>query len=313
MHKTADTTTRLEPGARRALALGLALGVAVCYFVLMFATAQGAGLAAYREERNLALIEEMVAAREPGDLTVVAIGNSRLRYGLRHGVYPSADVRLPDGRRVRILQFAEDVAQFDNYKNLWPAIMAAKPDLIVMVDMLFSTARRAERVSLKNMSALTFDFMRRGLTGRSFEDEWQHGRTNITDTCLTEVKVVHVQDRLTFTAHRDRHRLENNANTDHARAALRQALMAGRRVALLRFPSYEPWYAPYGVERHLVDYYGLGFVPTPAQIAPDSVDEFMWWEYPMPGAESYCDFVHFTPRGAEDFTAWFMRMLGDAL
>lgn len=316
MHKTADikaADASREPGAIRAFALGVALGAALVYCALMAASGVSAEVAARGAELNAGLIPALNAATEPGDIKVVVLGNSRVRYGFAHGFDPAEPVKLPDGRTMHVVQFSEDVALFEQYQALWPYIIMAKPDLIVFTDMLVSTQRRAAKVSLTNMSDVIFGALTRVVTGRTAEEEWDAARRNINDNCPEVLKSTHVQDRLIFTAHRDNHALENNPNADAARAALRQAQMAGIPVAMLRFPSNTPAYEPYNVPRHLIDFYGLGYVPTPEQFLPEQYKDVKWLEYPRPSPDQYCDFVHFNPKGRESFTEWLLARIAESV
>jgi hypothetical protein len=314
MHKTADIKTAQtgrEPGAIRGFLLGVALGVAMVYCALMAASGMSSDLAARVAELNAGLIPALNAATGPGDVKVVVLGNSRVRYGFAHGFDPAEPVKLPDGRTMHVLQFSEDVALFEQYQSLWPYIIMAKPDLIVFTDMLVSTQRRAAKVSVTNISDVIFSAATRIAGKRTPEEEWDAARRNINDNCPEVLKSTHVQDRLIFTAHRDNHALENNPNADAARAALRQAQMAGIPVAMLRFPSNAPAYEPYGVPRHLIDFYGLGYVPTAEQFLPEQYKDVAWLEYPRPAPDNYCDFVHFNPKGRDAFTAWLLARIAE--
>jgi hypothetical protein len=311
MHKPADI--KHEPGARRALYLGLALGVALVYFAVMTGSAVSRGYAeaaATFKEQQLAAL---VAARQPGEVTVVMLGNSRLRYALTHGFDPAEGVKLPDGRTLRVVQYAEDVALFQSYLPLWPEILRIRPDMIVFVDLLFSTERRSARVSLRNMSAVMYDYVVRTLTGRSDREEWERARRDIVDACLTSFPPEKVEDRLIFAAHRDRHSLDGNPNTDAARRAVDQAVRAGIPVAVLRFPSNLPVYDAYGVPAHLIDYYGLGYVPSREQLLPARHGDVQWLEYPRPPVADYCDFVHLNARGRVAFSEWFRARVSQSV
>lgn len=312
MHKPADIKTadiRHEPGAIRGFALGMMLGAALVYMGLMLASAAMARVGEAAQDLSAGLLPAMVAARQPGDVSVVVLGNSRVRYGFTHGFDPAAPVKLPDGRTLRVVQFGEDVAQFQQYETLWPAILAARPDLIVFTDMLITTQRRAATMSAQNFSDMLFQGIRRALEGRSPAQEWADARRDINDHCLTQFNSPQVQDRLIFTAHRDNHSLTDNPNTDAARKAIHQALLSGIPVAILRFPSLEPAYSAYGVPRHLIDFYGLGYVPTPEQLLPEDHAKVQWMEYPRPPAEHYCDFVHFSKNGRGPFTDWLLAQI----
>lgn len=312
MHKSANakaTYTRHEPGAIRGFALGILLGASLVYGALMAASATMAQVGEEAQALNESLLPALVAARQPGDVSVVVLGNSRVRYGFLHGFDPAAPVTLPDGRTARVVQFGEDVAQFQQYETLWPSILAAKPDLIVFTDMLISTQRRAAKMSAQNFSDVLFQGIRRKLDGKTPAQEWEEARRDIKDACLPEFKSPQVQDRLIFTAHRDNHSLTDNPNTEAARRAIRQAVQMGIPVAVLRFPSHEPAYSAYDVPRHLIDFYGLGYVPTPEQLLPDDHAKVQWMEYPRPPAAHYCDFVHFNANGRGPFTDWLLGQI----
>lgn len=299
-----DADIKHEPGALRALTLGLALGVVLVYCLLMYATDQTTRFAEGAAERNTAMLTALADPAWRDDVRVVVLGNSRLRYAMDYGFDPAQTVDLPDGRKMHIVQYAENVAMFEQYAPLWPYIIQAHPDLVVLVDMLVTTRRRSGKVSLSNFSSLLNDFIRRELRGDTPESEWDAARHNITDSCLTDFNSRDVQDRLIFAAHRDNHSLTDNENAESARSAIRQARMAGIPVAILRFPSNHEGYDPHHVPADLIDYFGLGYVPTREQLLPGQAGAVAWLEYPAQPRSSFCDFVHFNRQGRTDFSNW---------
>jgi hypothetical protein len=151
------------------------------------------------------------------------------------------------------------------------------------------------------------------MMGRTYREEWEAARRDIVDACLTSFPPEKIEDRLTFAAHRDRHSLDGNPNTQAARRAAGQAVRAGIPVAVLRFPSNFPVYDAHGVPAHLIDYYGLGYVPTRAQILPELEDDVRWLEYPRPAIADYCDFVHLNAQGRVAFSEWFRAQVAQAV
>ncbi|MBU0858841.1 MAG: hypothetical protein KJ667_02785, partial [Alphaproteobacteria bacterium] len=168
-------------------------------------------------------------------------------------------------------------------------------------------------ISVANMSGIIFDYVLRGVTGRTAFDEWQAARTDIMDECFPELTRNNMQDRLIYAAHRDRHSLTDNPNTESARKAIAQARAAGIPVAMLRFPSNAPAYEKFNVPQHLIDYYGLGYVPTPEQLLPGTTETVKWMEYPRPAPDHFCDFVHFNQTGRAAFSPWLLQQIADAL
>lgn len=300
---------RHEPGALRSLYLGIALGLALTYFVLILASEVFAKFGEGAADLNTAMLTQMADPAWKDDVRVVVLGNSRLRYAMTYGFDPADPVTLPDGRRLRIVQYSENVAMFDQYAPLWPYIIQAHPDLVVMVDMLVTTQRRAGEMSLQNFSGLINDYVRRKLRGDTPRSEWEAGRHNITDSCVVDFNARDVQDRLIFAAHRDNHSLTDNPNAEHARSAIRQARLAGITVAVLRFPSNHEGYDPYGVPADKIDYYGLGYVPTREQLLPAQYKDVRWLEYARQPLSSFCDFVHFNAQGRKAFSAWFLAQV----
>lgn len=290
---------------------GLTIGAVLVFFILMLV------LKMHSRDNNdiylaqLDLLQTIRDHKNSDDLTVIMMGNSRLRHASTFGFDPNEEIiNLPDGRRIFALQFAEDVAMFSSYKDIWLHILASKPDILIVQDMLFTTARRTEAMSLKAVSKVIYDYYDMIRQGMEPLDEWNRERNHIIDEmCVKDFNRQAMQDRIIFGAYRDNHSLTDNDNTVAMRGAISQALDAGIKVMIMRLPTNEKAIAKFGIEPHVVDYFGLGFIPSKQQLLPDLKDKVTWLEYPAPGTEQFCDFSHLNEQGRDNYSDWLLRQL----
>lgn len=288
---------------------GIVLGAALVYVLLLACQSMLAARQAEMESLDLALLAPLATRSGEGEMTAVLLGNSRLRSAVSFGLDPSSPVLLPDGRTLRAVRYAQDVAVFGSYEKLWPAILAARPDYIIVQDSLLTADLLVKPFSLTGFSNIIYGGVETALSGKSAVAQWDEARRNIVDFCIRpeDYNAAAMQDRLIFAAHRDRHALgEVDGQTGRARTAIEQALDAGIRVAVLRLPANGAMAAKFGVPLDKIDFYGLGFSPAREQLLPDDAGRVLWLDYPAPGPASFCDFVHFNAEGRADFTRWLL-------
>lgn len=298
-----------EAAGIHAFYAGIALGAVLVYILLLACQSMLATRQAEMESLDLGLLAPLAARNGDREVTAVLLGNSRLRSAIPFGLDPAAAVPLPDGRTLRAVRYAQDVAVFGSYEKIWPAIIAARPDYIIMQDSLLTADLLVKPFSLTGFSNIIYGGIETALSGKSAAAQWDEARRNIVDFCIRpeDYNAAAMQDRLIFAAHRDRHALGGpGSHTASARAAIAQALDAGIRVAILHLPANGEMTAKFGVPLDKIDFYGLGFSPARTQLLPDDAGRVMWFDYPAPGPGSFCDFVHFNDGGRADFTRWLL-------
>ncbi len=310
-HQATVKNVNKEKTALLAFYGGIVLGLAALFYLI------AASMLSYYSfnktaEFDRALLAPLEARKNTGDVTAVLVGNSRLRHAVTFGFEPEKPFILPDGRRLWSVQYAQDVAMFEAYEEIWPAILAARPDVIVLQDVLLTTDRLVEAASVAGFSNLVYNQMEKRFSGVTPRQQWRRDRFEIIDTCIEPEDYNHaeMQDRLIFAAYRDRHALdEGNENTVKARAAIKQALDAGIKIVILHLPANESVIARFGVPLHLVDFYGLGFSPSFQQLAGELEKQPAYLSYPVPPPSDFCDFVHLNGEGRAAFTAWLIEKI----
>lgn len=264
-------------------------------------------------KRYRAEIAKIEAQRQPGDLVVYIFGNSRLRNDIALGVKAKPEI-LPNGRRAYFLRFAEDAAYFENYEAVWPDILASKPDVIAFMPYLMTRKKIVDYFALYNLPDSLYRIASNLVTGRSTDEMWRLLHIVPHEDCYRERDFNRqaLQVNLGFLEKRDHATLENLPDRVKARKAVGQALADGVQIVMLSLPPNMDRLKALDVPRDVFDYYGLGFMPLPAQILPDLHDRVLWREAPSLPATDYCDFSHMNEKGRAKTTEWFLDML-DAL
>jgi hypothetical protein len=294
--------------ARFSIYLGIILGVALIFYLYIYALSEFTHSAPGDMEQNL-LAPIAKHKNTHTDLTAVILGNSRVRNAIKFGINPEEPVLLSNGIALWSLQIARDAAMFDSYSDVWTDILVAKPDYLFVMDILI-TADRVEESSFKFVSRVLYDWLRRTLTGVDISEQKEQNRVEMIDVCIKSFNQEVMQQRLIFSAHRDRHSLDiNNTNTQFARNAIKQAIENDIKVVILRIPSNQSEADKFNVSSHLLDYFGLGYVPSKEQLLPDMHDKVQWLNFSPLESKYYCDFVHFNLEGQEIYTEWFIDRL----
>ncbi len=260
---------------------------------------------------NAEIISKFEKAKEKSDIGVILLGNSRLRHATTEGVDPDSIIRLPDGRRMAVLQFAYNAGRFDLYDALTPYILRAHPDLIVIQNSVISNAPGASPKLVK-ISGIVVDYFRKILTRYDERREWSADRHTLLIQCEARFDKAYMAQRISFMK-KDHHSLiKENQGYVMAQNFLRQARAAGIRVVVLNLRPYTDLMARYAIPLDLVDFHGLGFYPTPEQLLPGLYSDLKWDSYQAPDESTqFCDDVHLNATGRKVFTSWLNKKITD--
>ena len=287
---------------------------AVIVFYLAIDGAEYAFLSNGAQDLNFGIIEAFEDSSQKADIGVIMLGNSRLRYGNTFGFDPEKPVQLPDGRKMAALKFTLNAAEFKNYETYADAVLMAKPDYIVLLDMLLTNMRPPGRTFFAHYSNMVYQAWLYRFRNLSPEQVWLQNRYDIKMNCYDRYTLSMMNRRIAGTASRDRHSLdpEENENIDLVRGFIRKAIAQGIQVIVLHMPSNTDVLDEYNVPYYYVDSYGLDHRPAPAEMLPDLHDQVTWLSYPAPDdRRSYCDFLHLNETGRQDFDHWFFDTIQD--
>lgn len=285
-------------------------------FVMIFFLLMDSSVSAFEGNNalflNLGLIKQFEEAREDADVSMILLGNSRLRYGSTFGFDPAALTTLPDGRNMASLQFARNAAEFKTYSEYTDRILLARPDYIVILDMLLTNSRPPDRSPVIKFSKMVYEAWMERWRGMEPQDAWQRARTDRQNSCYAYFTLDFMNNRIETTASRDRHSLdpEENANLALVREFIGKAVDRGIKVIVLHYPMNRSILDRFDVPYHYLDHAGIGYTPAPQDVLPETHDRVIWASYPEPlGPEYYCDFLHFNKKGRDVFSDWFLNVV----
>ncbi len=285
---------------------------AVMILFLMLDAAVSGFASDYAVNLNRGIIERFEEAQQEADVSVVMLGNSRMRYASTFGFDPEDIVDMPDGRKMAVLKFASNAAEFKIYSGVTDMILAAKPDYVVVMDMLLTNMRPPEQSIFLRYSKMVYEAWLEKLKGWDPKEEWTNDRHELELSCYDSYDLRLVNRRIESTAVRDRHSLdpEINSNREIARDFIAKANNYGIKVIIIHLPSNRDVLDEYGVPYYYIDSYGLDHAPDKEELLPALYDQVTWLSYPeSEGRSAYCDFLHLNPTGREAFSQWFLEQI----
>lgn len=301
-----NNNIRHESQGLWALCGGALLAVVLVYGALLLAVAH---VKAYDPLLfDKALLEAI--KDHPGDESMVVLGTSRTRNALSAGIDAAEPVTLPGGRRIRVLQYAGDTALFSFYGPLLPDILAARPDTIVILDILLTNNRAFKPGAMRGYANMVYFWLEDLWRGLSPEEKWRQARRKVIDMCIDDYDTRAMRDQMAFVGVRDRHSLApDNANLAQARDFIAQALGAGIRVVVLRLPHNAEQSDKFNIPGYEISFHGLDHRPAPEELLPGLYEQVQWLDYGPISSSQFCDFVHFNDVGRKEFEAWFWERL----
>lgn len=281
------------------------------FYAVMHSAISGSKIS-YDFDQNIRIMEEFIEAEKLADLGIVMIGNSRLRNGATFGFDPKELAVLPDGRKLAAIQYTENAAQYLSFEYLEGYILDAHPDYLLIVDSVLTNALAIDDMMI-HYARLVMGYITSLFKEEDYHGNWWAVRTGPEKNCYDVYTGRMMKIRIETTAGRDHHDLspETNRNIANMRKFIKTALDNGIKVIVLNIPPNMEVLEQFGVEPHILDFYGLGFRPKPEQILPDDYRRVIWLDYKHPnGQEDYCDFVHFNEKGRAIFSEWLKQELG---
>lgn len=244
---------------------------------------------------------------DQSDISIIVLGNSRLRHALTVGFDPEIPVSLPDGRKATILQFGLDGAGFFNYAGMADDILALHPDYLVVMPNVLSN-RRAKQPFLMDKAVTITMYLNRLLEGMDPKRSWLYERSYIIDQCYDGFLKKRMDQHLQLLTLRDAHDLsDENDSLRQARAFLKKAADADIKIIMLDLEPNRRMLRDLNVATHQIDYPGLGYRPVGEDLLPDLHDKIGWLTYyPVEKEAHFCDFMHLNELGRDSFTEWFL-------
>lgn len=290
-----------------ALVIGFVLAIAFIFFAERYSAAHSLKVE-YIVDQNISYVERFSEADKKADIGIIMLGNSRLRHAIRAGFDPEKYLILDNGRKLAILQYAMNGAQFEDFEYMTDSILQARPDYLLIIDSILSNARSTDQV-FTLFSKIVFSYLEGLVTDRAPQQRWWDERTDLMDVCYEDYTQEMMRIRIDTTKHRDAHSLNSdvNGNIETVRDFIGQAIEQDIKVIVLTLPPNTEVLEQHKVPVHVLDFSGLRYMPTHAQLLPALHNQVMWWDYVHPfGKEHYCDFVHLNEEGRPLFTKWFL-------
>jgi hypothetical protein len=285
----------------------------VLIFTLILTAAVNDNKFVYFSEKNLEQLSRFSEIKKGSDISLVLLGDSRLRHALREGFEPEKKIRLESGKDVVLLQFAVNAAQYMDFHSMSSDILEAKPDFLFIGRQILSNARASEQKPVI-YSRLVYSYLE-NLIKRpdeiSLKKLWKEDRSGLEE-CFDELTVSMMKTRLEATRNRDHHslNLSENRNLKLLREFLDSALKNGIKVVVYHIYPNNEILEHYGVPLHELDAQGLGFMPEEKELLPNNYDKVRWVQYKPPTDKRYyCDFVHLNHEGRVLFKGWFENVL----
>ena len=261
---------------------------------------------AYNNDFNGDLLAQFAEHKKETDLSVVMLGNSRLRNATRAGYSVAEIFTLPDGRTVTFLQLAKNAATLQAYEGLLPQRLNARPDVLVIQDSLVSNFKTARFVPIDLFRAALDFYIDRIKAVRPY-DKWYEMRSTPIECKPRKYDRQEMENYLNYKSN-VRHTLgDENPNFVLSQGLVRNALALGTAVVMLRIDPYVDYFNRMEVPLHRSTFHGFGREPTHEELLPDDYGHVLWWRYTETKDENYCDMIHVNDKGAEAFTNWLFK------
>lgn len=245
------------------------------------------------------------------DISVLIIGDSRVRHAARFGIEAGDTLTLQNGKKVAALQFSIDAAEFSDFAALESALLTTRPDYLFIGRQMLSNNRPAVPPMALSSYWVAESIIRK-LGNRSAEQVWQESRAG-TEACY-DGQLTRRMLALTLQAiaARDKHSLdpETNPNLAGIRDFIEKIRRHGTKVVILHLMPNMDAMERLGAPLHLFDAYGIGRFPAQKELLPEQHDKVIWLEYQgKRGEKDYCDFVHLNESARPDFREWFTGLM----
>lgn len=265
-------------------------------------------------DQNLALLRTFGEVKKETDVSVIMLGNSRMRHAVNFGYNPEEVTKLPDGRTMASLQFSNNASEYRSYDYMESDFLFLHPDVIIILDALLSIQRFPYPMATA-YGRMVVDLFNNRINGLATREKTWEERQDLMPSCFGSYNANSMNERIKTTAFRDAHSLDpkvNERNIVGVRRLIDLAVKAGIKVVIVSLPPNHEILRRYNVPDHILDFYGLGYQPTHEQLLPELHDKVTWLTYPAPDDTAYyCDFVHLNSKGREQSQAWFLKEISD--
>lgn len=256
------------------------------------------------QTRAAKLIRSLDKKKQPGEISVVLIGNSRLRYAWRLGDTPDNPLTLPDGRTMRSVKISQDNGIFMQFVPLESALLEAAPDILVIQRALFyrqpdNPGRLSKIRKLPYIMAF-----KSAMWGDTGDKEWEHQQYD--RVCAENYS------RRGFETRIRRHFLsgppeDGGEPARKTRAFIQNMLDAGIRVVILRIPPNISAAEKLGVNPIKLENIHMDEIPPRDALVPTAMaDQLEWIAFEERGdIRDFCDTVHMRKDTSAEFATWF--------
>lgn len=277
---------------------------------LLFGSVTAASLPAMRHDYDSefyqTIVDDFTVAEKETDVSLVMLGNSRLRGATTIGYDVRPAVTLPDGRDMTAVQFAVNSARFYDYRKILEPLLATHPDLIIVQDTLIANALAAQPDVGATTRVMYLHFTKM-ITGKTIP-EIISGERHESVPCRDDQFDREAMDEYLEFLELFRRGLEDdNPSYTIAQDFIAKAVAQGSKVIVIRIDPNIPFFRKLDVPIHLSEYPGLGYMPTIAQLLPQTHKDVEFRHYGKVKGDVYCDMIHFNAKGADLFTDWLLR------
>ena len=238
---------------------------------------------------NAARLEALAEKTGRGDIGVVLLGDSRLRYGIPDDDSFAAALSTKLGRSVSVVRLVNNWAVMADFELLIDLIFAAEPKLVVFQEGLFAKERAAQAVLLIRRAYLIWRLFGSGPWNPGDLDQ-QELQTEQRCDVLMDIDVDERREMMAKWFHFD------PAGENARLAAAFRAETLARGIAFL----------PLAIPITTAGEAGLPRFQRPADLKPLIVPT------QIPD-ESFCDAVHMNPAGRAVFSSRLSTALADHL
>ncbi|HEY8191554.1 MAG TPA: hypothetical protein VIG74_03950, partial [Alphaproteobacteria bacterium] len=249
-----------EKNVIRVFYAGLAGGLALIALVLALSAFTLVRYESTLRNLDAALLEKMMQERASGDVTVVALGNSRLRNAL-----------AAEGEgKVKLLKFASDFGDLASYDDLLIDVLNARPDILVIQKPLLTVRGKSQAGLLTGLSDMAYFWLDQTIKRQDAESYWHETRDTVIEDCLPAFTGGGLAETLARVADHYDHDMDpaSNVNVELSRIVVEKALEKGSKVVILDIPANTGAIETLGVPLHMLDYNGLGRSPERDELLP---------------------------------------------
>jgi hypothetical protein len=305
---TQECAFRYETRYILAFGWGIVFALIAIALILAFTARQAQQYLALQLDEEL--INRLVTTQKEADLSLVMLGNSRLRHAVTFGFDPEKMVALDDGRKLTALMFARNGARFNFYSSIAPQILSLEPDILVVQDAILTQSDPGAAWYVE-YSLAAFNYLNSLRTKPKLEDLWLEGRMDISERCFEDFTLGPVARHINLNRTQPLHSLAaDNTNRAAALAFIDDALEKGIRVIIVSLPADRKLGRMIGNSPHVMDFNGIGHYPGREELLPEYHGKVTWFAYESDaGSRFFCDFIHLNKLGRNYFTDHFLDSL----